>query len=222
MADSAVAVTAGTGTNIDTRTEATSGNHRQVVVIGDPSLNAGIAPVDAQGLHVKQVTDAGTVIDPIAQVAHSAVDSGEPVKIGAKAITGISSQTAVSDDDRTDLFAGIDGVLITRPHCGLEDLVSGNASNTDGASTACITAQGAGVKTYLTAVMLTNTSAGNTFCEIKDGATTKLTIPVPANGGAIVPLPVPVAGTANTAWNFDAGAATTTMYCSMVGFKSAV
>lgn len=47
MADSAVVITAGTGTNIDTRTEATNGNHRQVVVLGDPATNAGIAPVDA-------------------------------------------------------------------------------------------------------------------------------------------------------------------------------
>ena len=47
MADSAVAITAGSGTNVDTRTEATNGNHRQVVVLGDPSTNAGVAPVDA-------------------------------------------------------------------------------------------------------------------------------------------------------------------------------
>lgn len=47
MSDSAVAITAGSGTNIDTRTEATNGNHRQVIVIGDPSTNAGVAPVDA-------------------------------------------------------------------------------------------------------------------------------------------------------------------------------
>lgn len=47
MADTAVAITAGSGTNIDTRTEATNGNHRQVIVVGDPSTNAGVAPVDA-------------------------------------------------------------------------------------------------------------------------------------------------------------------------------
>ncbi len=46
MADTAIAITAGAGTNVDTRTEATNGNHRQVVVIGDPSTNAGVAPVD--------------------------------------------------------------------------------------------------------------------------------------------------------------------------------
>jgi len=70
MADSAVAVTSGTGTNIDTRTEATNGNHRQVIVIGDPATNAGVAPVDATtGLKVDlgadndvTVTNGGTFV----------------------------------------------------------------------------------------------------------------------------------------------------------------
>ena len=53
MADTAVVITAGTGTNIDTRTEATNGNHRQVVVLGDPTTNDGVAPVDGtKGLSV--------------------------------------------------------------------------------------------------------------------------------------------------------------------------
>lgn len=46
MADSSIAVTPGTGANIDTRTEGTNSDHRQVVVIGDPATNAGVAPVD--------------------------------------------------------------------------------------------------------------------------------------------------------------------------------
>ena len=59
MADTAVAITAGTGTNIDTRTEASNGNHRQVIVIGDPSTNAGVAPVDVtKGLAV-DLTNTG-------------------------------------------------------------------------------------------------------------------------------------------------------------------
>jgi hypothetical protein len=66
MADAAVAITAGTGTNIDTRTESTNSNHRQVVVLGDPATNAGVAPVDGTaGLKVdlgadNDVTNAGT------------------------------------------------------------------------------------------------------------------------------------------------------------------
>jgi hypothetical protein len=62
MADTAVAITAGAGTNIDTRTESTNNNHRQVVVIGDPATNAGVAPVDVtNGLSVNVTNAALTV-----------------------------------------------------------------------------------------------------------------------------------------------------------------
>lgn len=95
--------------------------------------------------------------------------------------------------------------------------VSGNASNTDGTSTACIAAQGASYRTVLTDVAIANTSASNIYVDIKDGSNVKYTIPVPANGGAIVSFRTPLVGTANTAWNFDPSAATTTVYCSMSG-----
>lgn len=56
MADSSVEITAGTGTLVDTRTESTNANHRQVIVIGDPATNAGVAPVDVTaGLTVNTV-----------------------------------------------------------------------------------------------------------------------------------------------------------------------
>lgn len=79
MADTAIAITAGSGTNVDTRTEATNGNHRQVIVVGDPSTNAGVAPVDAtNGLSVTLTTalPAGTAaIGKLA--ANSGVDIGD-------------------------------------------------------------------------------------------------------------------------------------------------
>lgn len=58
MADTQVVITEGSGTNIDTRTETTNGNHRQVVVLGDPSSNTGVAPVDVTyglGVDVKRM-----------------------------------------------------------------------------------------------------------------------------------------------------------------------
>ena len=62
MADSAVAITAGSGTSIDTRTESTNSNHRQVIVVGDPSTNAGVAPVDGTaGLKVDLGSDNDVV-----------------------------------------------------------------------------------------------------------------------------------------------------------------
>ena len=104
--------------------------------------------------------------------------------------------------------------LDNRPY---ESSISGNASNTDGTSTACIAAQGSGVRTYLTDVTITNTSSNNIYVEIKDGSTAKWTFPVPANGGVTHQFKTPLKGTANTAWNFDPSAATTTVYCSMSG-----
>lgn len=49
MADSSVPITAGSGTNIDTRTESVNGDHRQVVVLGDPSTGANVVTVLASG-----------------------------------------------------------------------------------------------------------------------------------------------------------------------------
>lgn len=193
--------------------------------VGTPSKGMMVMGSDGTNPQNLVCTPAGILyVSPLTEgtVAHDSADSGNPSKIGAKAESALSGITLVADGDRTDLHAGVDGVLITRPHCNLEDVVSGNASNTDGTSTSCIAAQGAGIKTYLTTITVTNTSSTDTYVEIKDGTTAKHTIPVPANGGATLNLPVPLGGTANTAWNFDPGAAVTTMYCSMIGFKSKV
>ena len=172
---------------------------------------------------VTTVTTCGTVTTLTGSgVAHDGADSGNPHKVGARAVTSVSAQTLVAANDRTDLFAGLDGVQITRPHCNLEDVVTGNATNTDGTSTQCVAAQAAGIKTYLTSIVLANSSASNITVDIKDGSTTKISIPVPAGGGAIFNPPVPLPGTAATAWNFDPSAAATTVTCSMIGFKSKV
>lgn len=54
MADSSVPVSGGSGYNVDTRTESTSGDHRQVVVIGDPASGvAGVSPTGDQFVQVR-------------------------------------------------------------------------------------------------------------------------------------------------------------------------
>jgi hypothetical protein len=79
MADSSIAITAGSGTAIDTRTEGTNSNHRQVIVIGDPSTNAGVAPVDAtNGLSVTLTTALPAGSAAIGKLAaNSGVDIGD-------------------------------------------------------------------------------------------------------------------------------------------------
>lgn len=223
MADTAVAITAGSGTNIDTRTEATNGNHRQVVVIGDPSTNAGVAPVDATGGLTVSLASGSPGIIPL--VAHDSADSGEPLKIGHKAVAGLSGLTLVAAADRTDSYAGLDGAQYVRPHCGLEDIVSGVAAITDGSSTSVIASAGAGVKNYITSVMIANTSATAVTVDLRDGAagTVKATLPVPANtSGVVCNYPIPLPFSAATAVCADPSAAASTITVTLIGFKSKV
>lgn len=101
MADSAVAITAGAGTNIDTRTEGTNSNHRQVIVIGDPATNAGVAPVDAtNGLSVTLTTALPAGTSAIGKLAaNSGVDIGDVdvtslPKAAAAAVTSVNGSAS--------------------------------------------------------------------------------------------------------------------------------
>lgn len=180
-----------------------------------PAFGAG-----ASGATVQRVVIASDQLDPT--VAHDAVDSGSPYKQGFKASTSLAGLTLVANADRTDGFAGVDGAQIVRPHCNLEDIVSGRATDTAGTSTSCIASSGAGVKTYLTSVALTNSSATPVTVNLLDGASVKYTLSVPAGSGNNKEFTIPLPGTAATAWNFQSSAAATTITCSMIGFKSKV
>jgi hypothetical protein len=197
--------------------------------------HVGIAQIDGAALTLGQKLAAASIPVVLASdsagaasagdVAHDAADSGNPVKQGAKATTSLAGLTLVANADRTDLFAGIDGVQIVRPYCNLEDIVSGVAAITDGSSTSVIASQGAGVKTYVTTVIIANTSATAVTVDLRDGAAgaVKATFPVPANtAGMVVSLPVPIPFTAATAVCADPSAAASTVTVTLVGFKSKV
>lgn len=160
-------------------------------------------------------------------VAHDAADSGNPHKIGAKATTSLSGKTLVVDNDRTDLFAGVDGVLVVRNHTNLEDVVQERTTNTDGASTAFtvgLAAPGAGVRLWITSIDISNSSASFCTVDIRDGAAGSVlwTLPVPATGGVCKRFDPPLRLSPNTALAFDASAATSTLSISSNGFKSKV
>lgn len=176
--------------------------------------------VDANG--ALRVTGGSGGGSSAGDVAHDAADSGNPVKIGGKARASLDDVALVAANDRTDLYADLDGVQIVREHAPLGDTISGVATNTDGTSTECIAAQAAGVKTALTDVIICNSSASNVTVELKDGTTVKATFPVPAGGGVVHRFGRPLVGTAATAWNFDPSAAATTITCTLIGFTTKV
>lgn len=156
-------------------------------------------------------------------IAHDSADANNPVKLGAKAVSAVSGVTRVAANDRTDLYADLDGVLLTRPF-SIADAVSGVATVSDGSSTSCIAAQGASIATVITHAIVSNSDVDTGgYVEIKDNTTVKAVIPCPMAGtagqaGAVVPLGM-IVGTANTAWNVDPSATMDTVRVTLIGFK---
>lgn len=182
--------------------------------IGKLAANSG---VDIGDVDVTSLT-GGTI-------AHDGVDSGNPIKVGARAAALAASVTLVAVADRTDNVSDLDGGLITRPYCQLGDLISDVKTNTDGAATAFTGsfAATANVRNYITTLTAHNSSATAITVLIQDGSggTTIWAMTVPAGGGSNVSFAPPLRQpTVNTALAFDGSAAATTLTVCANGFKS--
>lgn len=243
MADT-VAITAGSGTSIATDDIGSVHYQRVKLSLGaDGTAVDAVAGAGAVGTGVIRATLASD--DPAVtalqimddwdnaasdgasvsgDVAHDAVDAGEPVKIGAIATASLNGGTNVAAADRTNLKAGLDGALLVRDG-SLEDIATATPiAITDGSSTSLIAAQGAGVKTYLTDVTICNTSASAVTVDLRDGAAGSVlwTFPVPAGGGVTHSFKTPIPFSANTAVCADPSASASTITVSACGFKSKI
>lgn len=157
-------------------------------------------------------------------VADDAADSGNPVKVGGRAVNALA---AAANNDRADFVTTLDRRLITSPYANPEYIVSGaiTTAMTATTSTSLVAAPGAGLRNYITTIIVSNAHASvGTDVVIQDGSggTTLLTIPAAAvYGGAVVNLPVPLrqptADTALFCANVTTGASTKV---SAVGFKA--
>lgn len=176
-----------------------------------------VAPLPAGSNQIGKVQSVG-------DVAHDTADSGNPIKIGARATNSIEGQTQVANADRTDMVADLNGVLITRPHTTLEEIISERVANTDGAPTAFSNfgAGGATIHNYLTTISIYNASATDGYVDFRDGTggAVVFTMAAPTLGGSIVNLPVPLKFAVNTAIAYDVSGALTTVYISVVGFQA--
>ena len=142
---------------------------------------------------------------------------------GARATNSVEGITQVANADLTYLQADLNGVLLSRPHSTLEELVSERDSITSGTSTAFATdfaAQGAGNHLYVTAISVVNTSSNDTYIDFQNGAsgTVIWTMALPANGGANMSFTTPLKVADNTALAYQVGTASTTVYVSVTGF----
>jgi hypothetical protein len=182
--------------------------------------------VNAVGaLQVVNTNAAGTIVDPVAQVAHDAADSGEPVKIGGKAYNAEPTPVSASGD-RANLITDLVGKLITLPYANPENFVSGaiTSAMTGTTSTSLVAAPASGLRNYITTIVAScahATQGTDILIQDGNGGTTLMVIPAAAlYGGSVINLPVPLrqptTATAIYCANVTTGSSTKV---SAVGYK---
>ena len=146
--------------------------------------------------------------------------AGNPLQIGAGART--TEPAAVAAGDLARLMTDVIGKLVTLPYATPDQLVNGVATLTSTGDSAIIAAGGAGIRNYITSLTASNTSASDVRVDFKDGTTVVMSFYLAASGGgAAHVMPVPIRGTANTAFNAALSAAVTDVRVSAQGYRSA-
>lgn len=161
---------------------------------------------------------------PLGTVAHDSADSGAPIKVGGRAVS--AEITPVTTGDRSDFITDLAGKQVMMPYANNENFVSGaiTTAMTGTTSTSLVAAPAAGLRNYITTIIVSNSHATvGTDVIIQDGSggTTLMTIPAAAvYGGAVINLPVPLrqptTATAIFCANVTTGSSTKV---SAVGYK---
>lgn len=145
-------------------------------------------------------------------VAHDAVDSGNPVKIGGIARTAFV--TAVAALDRTDSMFDIYGRQITTPSAPRTLVFMQQTTITASVTTTTIvTAGAAGKFRDIVSLVVTNSSATATLVTLISNAVTMGIYYVPASGGIVICPSVPLTQTtAATTWTLTCGTSVSSIY----------
>lgn len=214
--DSGTAIAAGGGVEAGALRVTIASDSTGVLSVDD---NGGALTVDGSLTTVSTVTALTG-----GGVAHDAADSGNPVKIGGRATS--AEITAVASNDRVDFMTDLVGKQIVLPYANPENFVSGaiTTAMTATTSTSLLAAPAAGLRNYLTTIIVSNahgTVGTDVIIQDGSGGTTLLTIPAAAvYGGAVISLPVPLrqptTATAIYCANVTTGASTKV---SCVGYK---
>lgn len=162
-----------------------------------------------------RVTQAG-------MVAHDAVDSGNPLKIGFQAIS--ANPTAVATGDRTNAISDLIGRQVTVPYSIPENSYTNclAADITDTTSTSIKAAGSGSIRHYVTSISIMNSHATvATRVDVLDGSTVIWGCPSAANGGGCtISFPVPLRGTAATALNIKPATTGSAIRACVAGFDA--
>lgn len=149
--------------------------------LGSTALDLGVSTGGSRTLRVAVDT---TQVQ--ATVSHGAADSGDPLKIGARARN--AEITALANNNRSDLITDLVGKLIVLPYANPENFVSGaiTSAMTGTTSTSLVGAPASGLRNYITQITVSNASITvPTDILIQDGSggPTLYVLPCPAGAG---------------------------------------
>lgn len=183
MADSAIAITAGAGTNVDTRTESTNANHRQVIVVGDPTNNTSVAAVMA------------------ASTAPSATDPALVVAISPNGVNA-NGQTTMANSAP---------VVIASNQSSVQTISGGSEYETVAASqTDQILGPTGAVGDYVEGLLCVVATAATSQVQIKDGNGSAITVLPNAVGAGVgsyyVPLGLKTVNSTTPGWKVTTAA----------------
>lgn len=157
------------------------------------------------------------------QVAHDGVQAGFPFRIAGKAVN-VAPAAVSATSDVHDLITTMVGALIQKPFAIPEAdwqfaCAAPITATTDMVAKA---AGGAGIRNYVTAIQIINTSATPTEYVIKDGVTVIFRGFAPANMTAVddTVFPTPLRGTAATAVNVAAITTAANIYVNVQGYQA--
>jgi hypothetical protein len=196
-----------------------SGGLPAALVGGRLDVNIGASGI-TQAISGTVTSNAGTGTRIVGgAAAHGVAVSGNPVRTGGRARN--ASITTLSNDNTSDFITDLAGKQIILPYSIPENMRDGTSGNITGTSdTAVIAAQGAGIRLYITHIIVQNSHATvNTWV---NGTTTKYSVyAAKEGGGGTFPLPSPLRLTANTAFNAACETTGSNTRVSAAGYISA-
>lgn len=191
------------------------------------SISAKLRFIASTGIPVTSLPNvtlaAGTnTNEVVGDAAHDAGIAGNPVRIGARALS--ADYTAVSTGDTADLVASLTGKQLVLPYAlpGASESYASPSAVTDTADDTPFAAAGAGVRHYITGVQVFNGhDTVGTEVVIKDGSTVLWRgWAEEKGGGCSAKFDPPLRGTANTAVNVANITTGSSTYFNLQGYTA--
>jgi hypothetical protein len=139
-----------------------------------------------------------------------------PVAIGGRASNTNITAMSTAGNLVAQLMTMI-GVSVIKPYCLPEMAWQYTGALTATSDVVAAAAAGVGIKNHVTQIQVTNTGSSVNNLNIKDGATVKLSIAVPAGQSIVMPIDAGITPTANTPLNVSLSASGT-MQVNIIGY----